>query len=300
MKLKSLTMLIVIVGFGVTSCVSSKKYSRMQEGLQRDLAATNTQLKECNDELNDYIKQLSTNKTALSLREEQINDLRDQVADIRAQRDKQVTQVGDMAVLSQSASDNIKETLNQLQQKDNYIHMLHAAKSKADSINLALAINLKGVLQEGIEDKDVEIKVDKTVVFINLSDKMLYESGSFKLTTRAHEVLEKIARIVDSRPEFEIMVEGYTDNDPVKTSCLQDNWDLSVKRATSVVRVLQEDYNIDPNRLIASGRGEFNTLASNETADGKAKNRRTRIIILPKLNQFYDLLNPELAAKPIQ
>jgi chemotaxis protein MotB len=300
MKLKSLTMLIVIVGFGVTSCVSSKKYSRMQEGLQRDLAATNTQLKECNDELNDYIKQLSTNKTALSLREEQINDLRDQVADIRAQRDKQVTQVGDMAVLSQSASDNIKETLNQLQQKDNYIHMLHAAKSKADSINLALAINLKGVLQEGIEDKDVEIKVDKTVVFINLSDKMLYESGSFKLTTRAHEVLEKIARIVDSRPEFEIMVEGYTDNDPVKTSCLQDNWDLSVKRATSVVRVLQEDYNIDPNRLIAAGRGEFNTLASNETADGKAKNRRTRIIILPKLNQFYDLLNPELAAKPIQ
>jgi chemotaxis protein MotB len=183
-----------------------------------------------------------------------------------------------------------------LQQKDNYIHLLHAAKSKADSINLALAVNLKSVLQEGINDQDVEIKVDKTVVYINLSDKMLYESGSFKLTKRAHEVLAKIALIVESRPEFEVMVEGYTDNVPIKTSCMEDNWDLSVKRATSVVRVLQEDYNIDPNRLVAAGRGEYNALASNETADGKAKNRRTRIIILPKLNQFYDLLDPKMAA----
>jgi len=184
-----------------------------------------------------------------------------------------------------------------LQQKDRYIHLLQAAKSKADSINLALAINLKSVLQEGIDDKDVEIKVDKTVVFINLSDKMLYESGSFKLTKRAHEVLQKIAQIVESRPEFEVMVEGYTDNVPIKTAGILDNWDLSVKRATSVVRVLQEDYNIDPNRLIAAGRGEYNTLASNDTEDGKAKNRRTRIIILPKLNQFYDLLDPKMAAE---
>jgi chemotaxis protein MotB len=272
----------------------------MQRSLEQDLAATNGLLKDCNDDLNDYIKKLTLSSTTLTLREEQLGDLRAQLADVKAQRDKQVTQVGDLAVLSQSASDNIKETLNQLQQKDNYIHLLHAAKSKADSINLALAVNLKGVLQEGINDQDVEIKVDKTVVYINLSDKMLYESGSFKLTKRAHEVLGKIAQIVESRPEFEVMVEGYTDNVPIKTSCMQDNWDLSVKRATSVVRVLQEDYNIDPNRLVAAGRGEYNALASNETADGKAKNRRTRIIILPKLNQFYDLLDPKMAAAPKQ
>ena len=290
-------MLIIIAAFGISSCVSTKKYQSMQRSLEQDLAATNSQLKECNDNLNDYIKQLSTSKTTLNLREEQIGDLREQLADVKAQRDKQVTQVGDLAVLSQSANDNIKETLSQLQQKDRYIHLLQAAKSKADSINLALAINLKSVLQEGIDDKDVEIKVDKTVVFINLSDKMLYESGSFKLTKRAHEVLQKIAQIVESRPEFEVMVEGYTDNVPIKTAGIQDNWDLSVKRATSVVRVLQEDYNIDPNRLIAAGRGEYNTLASNDTDEGKAKNRRTRIIILPKLNQFYDLLDPKMAAE---
>lgn len=297
MKRKSLLMLIIFAAFGISSCVSTKKYQSMQRSLEQDLAATNAQLKECNDNLNDYIKQLSTSKTTLNLREEQIGDLREQLADVKAQRDKQVTQVGDLAVLSQSANDNIKETLSQLQQKDRYIHLLQAAKSKADSINLALAINLKSVLQEGIDDKDVEIKVDKTVVFINLSDKMLYESGSFKLTKRAHEVLQKIAQIVESRPEFEVMVEGYTDNVPIKTAGIQDNWDLSVKRATSVVRVLQEDYNIDPNRLIAAGRGEYNTLASNDTEEGKAKNRRTRIIILPKLNQFYDLLDPKMAAE---
>lgn len=297
MKRKSLLMLIIIAAFGISSCVSTKKYQSMQRSLEQDLAATNSQLKECNDNLNDYIKQLSTSKTTLNLREEQIGDLREQLADVKAQRDKQVIQVGDLAVLSQSANDNIKETLSQLQQKDRYIHLLQAAKSKADSINLALAINLKSVLQEGIDDKDVEIKVDKTVVFINLSDKMLYESGSFKLTKRAHEVLQKIAQIVESRPEFEVMVEGYTDNVPIKTAGIQDNWDLSVKRATSVVRVLQEDYNIDPNRLIAAGRGEYNTLASNDTDEGKAKNRRTRIIILPKLNQFYDLLDPKMAAE---
>lgn len=280
---------------GISSCVSTKKYTAMQKNLERDLAATNTQLEECNNSLNDYVKQVSSCKTTLDLKQEQIADLREQVTDLKNQRDKQLTQVGDLAVLSQAANENIKETLGQMEQKDKYIRFLQTAKSKADSINLALAINLKNVLDDGIEDEDVEIKVDKTVVFINLSDKMLYGSGSAKLTTRAHEILEKIARIIESRPELEVMVEGNTDNVPISTSCIADNWDLSVKRATAVVRVLQNDYNVDPNRLIAAGRGEFNSLESNETEEGKAVNRRTRIIIMPKLNQFYDLLNPDLA-----
>ncbi len=297
MKLKSKLLLIIFVGLEITSCVSTKKYTSMRESLERDIAAKNTQLEECNDRVNDYIKELTASKSNLNHREEQITDLRDQLTDVKNQRDKQVTQVGDLAVLSQSANQNIAETLSQLQKKDNYIQLLQSARSKADSINLALAINLKNVLSEGIEDKDVEIKVDKTVVFINISDKMLYESGSFNLTPRANEVLEKIALIIKSRPELEVMVEGYTDNVPVSTSCLKDNWDLSVKRATSVVRLLQNSYNVDPNRLIAAGRGEFNTLASNDTDEGRSTNRRTRIIILPKLNQFYDLLDPNLASK---
>ena len=224
--------------------------------------------------------------------EEQIKDLKDQIADIRKSRDNQVQAVGDLTVLSQSASNNIKTTLDQLEGKDRYIKYLQAAKSQADSINLVLAVNLKSVLKDGIDDQDVEIKVDKTVVFINLSDKMLYQSGSANITTRANDVLGKIAKIVASRPDVEVMVEGYTDNVAIKNACIEDNWDLSVKRATSVVRALQKNFKIDPNKLIAAGRGEYNTLADNATAEGRSTNRRTRIIIMPKLNQFYDLLNP--------
>jgi len=215
-----------------------------------------------------------------------------QILDLKQSRDKQFDQVGDLTVLTQSANDNIKETLSQLEKKDGYINLLQNAKSKADSINLALAVNLKSVLRDGIADQDIDIKVDKTVVFINLSDKMLYTSGSSRLTPKANEVLGKIAQIVQSKPSFEVMVEGYTDNVPMRSSCIEDNWDLSVKRATSVVRALQTDHGIDPNRLIAAGRGEYNTLADNNTAEGRSINRRTRIIILPKLNQFYDLLAP--------
>jgi len=126
---------------------------------------------------------------------------------------------------------------------------------------------------------------------------MLYKSGSAEINTRASEVLGKIAQIIESRPDLEVMVEGYTDNVPIKNKCMDDNWDLSVKRATSVVRTLQKDFKIDPNRLIAAGRGEYNILASNDTAEGRSTNRRTRIIIMPKLNQFYDLLNPDNAPK---
>ena len=200
--------------------------------------------------------------------------------------------------MSQGANDNMKLTLSQLAEKDKYIHLLQAAKTKADSINLALSANLKTQLKDGIEDQDVEIKVDKTVVMINLSDKMLYQSGSAVLTARAKEVLGKIATIIEERPDLEVQVEGYTDNVPISTECVKDNWDLSVKRATAVIRVLQNDYKIDPKRLIAAGRGEYSTLASNDTKEGRATNRRTRILILPKLDQFYDLLNPTNVPAP--
>ena len=291
----------------MTSCVSKKKMA----ALQSEYDVANQQLGECGENLNEYMARLSACKqeneklkgqvqtaiSNLSLREEQIEDLKDQINDVRVLRDKQLSQVDDLTTLSQSASENIKETLAQLETKDKYINLLQAAKTRADSINLALAVNLKSVLKSGIEDNDVEVKVDKTVVFINLSDKMLFTSGSSNLTPRAKEVLGKIAKIIESRPGLEVMVEGYTDSQPIKTDCISDNWDLSVKRSTSVVRVLQTNYGIDPNRLIAAGRGEYNALESNETAAGRSINRRTRIIILPKLDQFYDLLNPNMVNK---
>jgi chemotaxis protein MotB len=297
-----LGVLLLALLLGTSSCVTKKEYLALQDQYEEanrdaDEAAARAdalanQLNNCEKEKVAMRGEVNNLQTSISLREELIRDLRNQMDDLRKQRDQQATQVGDLAVISKSANENIKETLSQLEQKDKYIQLLQAAKSKADSINLALAVNLKSVLRDGIEDEDVEVKVDKTVVFINLSDKMLYQSGSANITSRAREVLGKIARIIESRPDLEVMVEGYTDNVPIRNDCMQDNWDLSVKRATSVVRVLQTEFNIDPNRLIAAGRGEYNTLATNETAEGRSMNRRTRIIILPKLNQFYDLLNP--------
>lgn len=291
---------MIMAMFFLASCVSKKKFT----AVQAELATCNEQLGKCGESLNDYMNRLkeadaerATLRADITSRQDLVTDLRAQLEDCKTQRDKQLTQVGDLAVMSKGAQDNMKATLEQLRQKDQYIHLLQAAKSKADSMNLALAVNLKSQLKDGIEDKDVEIMIDKTVVMINLSDKMLYQSGSYNLSTRANEVLAKIATIINQRPELEVMVEGYTDNVPISTECIKDNWDLSVKRATSVVRALQTKYNIDPNRLIAAGRGEYNTLAPNTTADGRSKNRRTRIIIMPKLNEFYDLMDPAKAPK---
>ena len=295
-KFWGLCLLVAVTTF---SCVSKKQYLA-------DLEAAQQAARECEENLNRQLARVANLESerdrlaadlrvannSLRTKDEQIQDLRDQLADLRRQREQQLGQVQDLTKLSQSATTNIQQTLSQLEGKDKYIRYLQAARTRADSINLALAVNLKSVLKDGIEDEDVEVKVDKTVVFVNLSDKMLYQSGSYQLTSRANEVLAKIATIVKSRPNLEVMVEGYTDNVPIRNQCIKDNWDLSVLRSTSVVRALQTQHGIDPNRLIAAGRGEYNTLASNATAEGRATNRRTRIIILPKLDQFYDLLNP--------
>jgi len=272
----------------MSSCVTQKKY----ESLQTSKTACTNELQTVSTERNALKGQVDLLNNSLVLKQEQIDDLKGQVNDLKIYRDKQLEQVGDLTVLSQTANNNIKQSLAQLEKKDDYITLLQNARTKADSINLALALNLKSVLKDGIDDQDIEIKVDKTVVFINLSDKMLFESGSSELTTRANEVLEKIAAIALSRPDVDVMVEGYTDNVPIQNGCITDNWDLSAKRSTAVVRVLQTTYGVDPNKLIAAGRGEYNALATNDTEEGRSTNRRTRIILMPKLNQFYDLLSP--------
>ncbi len=288
-------------------CVTKKKF----KSLESELAQANKDLGKCGESLNDYMTRLSgcesdrdrckqdlfNLQNTLKIREEQVGFLQKEMEDAKQLRDKQLSQVGDLTTLNKSANDNVRETLSQLERKDKYIVLLQNAKTRADSINLALAVNLKSVLREGLDDQDVEVKVDKTVVFVNLSDKMLFQSGSANLTPRAQEVLGKIAKIVESRPDLEVMVEGYTDNVPISSTCLEDNWDLSTKRSTAVVRVLQKQYKINPNRLIAAGRGEYNALGPNDTEAGRSANRRTRIIILPKLDQFYDLLNPSNVPK---
>jgi len=276
----------------------------MQLDLNTQLENANKDLGKCGEELNSYMALANTCEeekgalqAVLNFSEEQLQGFKTQVEDAEAQLKRQMTQVGDKAVLSQSARDNINETLAQLEEKNLYIDKLLAAKTKADSINLALAFNLQGALDNGLNDESIDVKVDKTVVFINLSDKMLYRSGSANLSSKSNEVLAKIAKIIESRPDLDIMVEGYTDNVPMKNACMKDNWDLSVKRATSVVRALQTKYGVNPDRLIAAGRGQYNTIATNDTKEGRATNRRTRIIIMPKLSQFYDSLDPMTSSR---
>jgi chemotaxis protein MotB len=291
--MKKTIFIIFSMSFLMTSCVTKGKFSSMKSQYEQDLKLANEQLGKSGLTINELGNRLTTCEAKSSSKDDQLRSLMAQIEDLKIQRDKQYSQVGDMTVLTQKASDNIKETLAQLEKKDKYIYLLQAAKTKADSINLALSVNIKNVLKDGLADEDVEVKVDKTVVMVNLSDKMLFEIGSSNLTNKANGVLSKIAQILDSRPELEVMVEGYTDNTPIKNSCIDDNWDLSVKRSTSVVRSLQKNFKVNPNRLIAAGRSEYNTLATNDTPQGRAINRRTRIILLPKLDQFYELLNPD-------
>ncbi|WP_435353076.1 OmpA/MotB family protein [Emticicia sp. SJ17W-69] len=303
MKTSFKLLSVLVIGLSLTSCVAKKKLTELQTRYEK----SENDLVKCGDTVQDYkdklermsrMQQEAENQKNVTLgtvqqRDMQINELKMQIADFKGLRDKQLDAVGNLTVLSKEANANIDKTLSQLATKDKYIYLLQAARTKADSINLALAVNLTSVLKNGIEDKDVEIKVDKTVVFINISDKMLFSTGSTKISPKANAVLEKIALIIKSRPELEVMVEGYTDDVSINTDCIVDNWDLSAKRATSVVRMMQQNFNIDPNKLIAAGRGQYNTLASNNTSDGRTKNRRTRIILMPKLDQFYDLLSAD-------
>jgi chemotaxis protein MotB len=291
---KILSFLIAITF--LSSCVAKKKLVDLQsryDKSQTDLVSCGDMVKDYKDRLTAMSRTNQENESLKNQRDAQISSLNEQIIDLRKNRDKQLEAVGNLTILSKEANANIDKTLTQLEQKDKYINLIRAARTKTDSLNLALALNLTKVLANGIEDQDVEVKVDKTVVMVNISDKLLFSSGSAKISTKANAVLEKIAQIVKSRPELEVMVEGYTDNVAINTECMSDNWDLSVKRATSVVRVMQQTFNIDPNKLIAAGRGEFNALTSNSTPEGRTSNRRTRIILMPKLDQFYDLLNPD-------
>jgi chemotaxis protein MotB len=252
--MKTITKMILFLGLGfsLTSCVSKKKLTELQTLYEK----SESNLVTCGDNVQDYkdrlnrmsrMQQESENQKNNTLgivmqRDMQINELKMQIIDFKGLRDKQLDAVGNLTVLSKEANANIDKTLSQLATKDRYIYLLQAARTKTDSINLALAVNLTSVLRIGIEDKDVEIKVDKTVVFINISDKMLFSTGSTKISARANSVLEKIALIIKSRPELEVMVEGYTDDVSINTECVTNNWDLSAKRATSFIRVKQHNF----------------------------------------------------------
>ncbi|WP_335743859.1 OmpA/MotB family protein [Tenacibaculum todarodis] len=280
------TILFIAVAVLMSSCKSNKEYAALQSRLtssQQELVDVKANLQKCLIEKNAGTSNVSGLEGKVELLENQIKDL-------KIDKAQSLKQVENLTVLTQSASDNIKEVVSQLSEKDKYINGIRSAMTKKDSINLAVAFHLKKELDAGIQDQDIQIDVEKTVVYISIADKLLFRSGSSTVSEKAKAVLGKVAKVVASRPEMEVQVEGYTDNVPISSANAKDNWDLSVNRATSVVRVLQNDFSIDPKRLIAAGRSEYVPLESNDTVEGRATNRRTRIVILPKLEEFFDIL----------
>ncbi|PWT95445.1 MAG: hypothetical protein C5B52_17810 [Bacteroidetes bacterium] len=271
------------------SCVSSKKYKDAQ-AKYNDLNAAHTKLqadlKGCEDE-----KSAQANK--ISGLQGDVDNLNKQIAFLKENNTQALKQLQDLSVISSSQAESIKKSLDNIGAKDAYIQDLQAAMARKDSLNMALVMNLKGAIGN-LDDKDINIKVDKGVVYIDISDKLLFKSGKYEVTDQAKTVLGKVATVLKNQPDIEFMVEGHTDNVPYKgSSVLLDNWDLSVKRATSVVRILQNQYGLDPAKMAAAGRSEYVPVADNSTAEGKAANRRTRIVILPQLDQFFKLLEPK-------
>jgi chemotaxis protein MotB len=203
-----------------------------------------------------------------------------------------INNIGNLTTLSQKGAENLEMSLESMKEKDIRIQRMQDAVTKKDSVTLALVTSLKGVLGN-ISDEDIEINVEKGVVYVSISDKLLFTSGSYTVTSRAKAVLGKVAKVVNDKQDIEFMVEGHTDNVPIKSDGIIDNWDLSVKRATSIVRVLQE-LDVNPGKLIAAGRSYFDPLVENDTAENRAINRRTRIVIMPKIDQFYDMIEKEM------
>jgi chemotaxis protein MotB len=198
-------------------------------------------------------------------------------------------QLKDLSVITGAQAESIKKSLENIGAKDIYIRDLQGSIARKDSLNMALVMNLKGAIGN-LDDQDINVKVDKGVVYVDISDKLLFKTGSYDVTERAKVVLGKVAKVLAAQPDIEFMVEGHTDNVAISTDELNDNWDLSVKRATSIVRILQKSYGLDPKRMTAAGRSEYLPISDNSTAAGRATNRRTRIVVLPQLDQFFKLL----------
>jgi chemotaxis protein MotB len=262
-----------------SSCVSTKKYT----ALQTNYDSLQTKHKDLNIRFLNSQQDLATANTRVKSLEDQIAGERTNMRALQAALDKCLTS-------SNQGNTNISKLVDEINSSNKYIQQLIASKNKSDSLNMVLTNNLTRSLSRD-EMKDVDVQVLKGVVYISLSDNMLYKSGSYEISDKAGETLGKIAKIITDYRDYDVLIEGNTDNVPISKPNIRNNWDLSSLRAASVVMALQTNYNVDPKRLTAGGRGEFNPIASNDTEAGKIKNRRTQIIITPKLEQFMDLIN---------
>ena len=268
---KSIFMMSLVSVLLMTSCASKKDITACQEE-NKDLQTNYQNTKE----------QLAASTTRVASLEEQIAELRKANETLQASLDKSLTNTSQNNV-------SIEKLVDQINESNQYIRHLVEVKSKSDSLNIVLTNNLTRSLSKE-ELKEVDVQVLKGVVYISLADNMLYKSGSYEINDRAAETLSKIAKIIKDYRDYDVLIEGNTDDVPIKRENIRNNWDLSCLRASSVVQALQNNYGVDPKRLTAGGRGEYNPLQPNTTEVGKQRNRRTQIIITPKLDEFMDLI----------
>jgi len=273
--MKKVIVALSFVLLTLTSCVSKKQF-----------AALEAKNKECQDLLNSTTVKLNVCLSEKDALAKQAEYLKQSNSDL-------INSSKEMTVLSTQGAQNIEKALETIKEKDLKISRMQDALTKKDSVTLALVTSLKSSV--GISDPDIEVNVEKGVVFISIADKLLFKSGSYTVSDRAKEILGKVAKVVNDKPTFECMVEGHTDNVPYTgTGVLLDNWDLSVKRSTAIIRVLTKELGVNPAQLIAAGRGEFIPLVENNSVDNRAINRRTRIVVLPKIDEFYEMIEKEM------
>ncbi len=268
----------------LSSCVSTKKFNSLQASYN-SLQATNGQLTRDGEECKSNLDRATVKISSL---QDRINSEQDHMRSLQSALDKCLTSAGQGNV-------NVSKLVDEINSSNKYIQELIASKSKSDSLNMILTNNLTRSLSKE-EMQDVDVKVLKGVVYISLSDNMLYKSGSYEISDQAGSTLSKIAKIITDYKDYDVLIEGNTDNVPIAKPNIRNNWDLSGLRASSVVQALQNNYGVDPKRLTAGGRGEYNPIATNDTPEGKTKNRRTEIIITPKLDQFMDLIDKGAAS----
>ncbi|MFC4096783.1 OmpA/MotB family protein [Euzebyella saccharophila] len=259
----------------LASCVSKKKYTALETDLSETQSAlTKTQVEK---------EELEGKMAKIEARVEEYNN---KISSLKEVNDSQYTSVDDVAVMSNNTKKKMRATLKNVDPAK-----LAEAKTLQDSMNLAVSYNLKKSISD--DEDDIDVDIDKTVVMINISDKLLFNSGSYRVSSKAHKILEKLAEVINSEESMEVMVEGHTDSRTINTAMFRNNWDLSVKRATSVVDILQSKYNVDPAKMIAAGRSSYMPLVENDSRENMAKNRRTKIVILPNLDKFFALLDAE-------
>jgi chemotaxis protein MotB len=283
-KINFSLMAVATVMLCLSSCVSTKKFNSLQASYN-NLQAANGQLTRDAEQCKGNLDRATVKISSL---QDRINAEQEHVRSLQSALDKCLTSAGQGNV-------NVSKLVDEINASNKYIQELISSKSKSDSLNMILTNNLTRSLSRE-EMRDVDVKVLKGVVYISLSDNMLYRSGSYEISDQAGSTLSKIAKIITDYKDYDVLIEGNTDNVPISKPNIRNNWDLSTLRASSVVQALQNNYGVDPKRLTAGGRGEYNPVASNDTPDGKTKNRRTEIIITPKLNQFMDLIDKGAAS----